>query len=129
MKCVVCKSPDIELRKVEEEIRVDTDIVLIPIEVLVCQNCGERYYDRQAIRKGLGHDFLLSKGSFGQVEVGMRFIERNPEIYRAEYRQTRKCLLKRFPYKIIYVIEENEAIVLAVLHGKRSPRVMKERMK
>ncbi|MCL4510920.1 MAG: YgiT-type zinc finger protein [Bacteroidetes bacterium] len=51
MKCVVCKSSDIELRKVEEEIRVDKDIVLVPIEVLVCQNCGERYYDRKAMKK------------------------------------------------------------------------------
>ena len=51
MKCVVCKSSDIQTKKVEEEVRAEKDIVLIPIEVLVCQNCGERYYDRTTMRK------------------------------------------------------------------------------
>lgn len=27
------------------------DIVLMMLEVLVCMNCGERYYDRGSIRK------------------------------------------------------------------------------
>lgn len=51
MKCVVCKSPDIRPKKVEEEIKIEENIVLIPIEVLVCQNCGERYYDRKTMMK------------------------------------------------------------------------------
>jgi YgiT-type zinc finger domain-containing protein len=51
MKCVVCKSSDIQMKMVEEEFRADKDIVLIPIEVLVCQNCGERYYDRKNMKK------------------------------------------------------------------------------
>lgn len=51
MKCVVCKSSDIQMKMVEEEVRSGRDIVLIPIEVLVCQNCGERYYDRKTMRK------------------------------------------------------------------------------
>lgn len=51
MKCVVCKSTDIEKKQVEEEIRVQNDIVLFPMAVLVCVNCGERYYDQQAMRK------------------------------------------------------------------------------
>jgi YgiT-type zinc finger domain-containing protein len=46
MKCVVCKSPDVKKKKVEEELKVDNDIALYDIEVLVCSNCGERYYDR-----------------------------------------------------------------------------------
>jgi YgiT-type zinc finger domain-containing protein len=45
MKCIVCKSNDINLKNVDEEIRIDKDIILIPIEVLVCNICGERYYD------------------------------------------------------------------------------------
>ncbi|MFQ5456663.1 MAG: type II toxin-antitoxin system RelE/ParE family toxin, partial [Nitrospirota bacterium] len=50
------------------------------------------YEDR---RVGLGYDFLL------QVDVGLRFIERNPEISPPKYKRTRKYLIKRFPYKII----------------------------
>lgn len=50
MKCIICKSDDIELKKVDEEIKFENDIILIPIEVLVCNNCGERYYDGKTIR-------------------------------------------------------------------------------
>ena len=66
-------------------------------------------------RKGLGYDFLL------QVDAGLKFIERNPKIHAIEYKGTRKHLIKRFPYKIIYLMEEEKIIVMAVIHGKRSP--------
>jgi len=51
MKCVICKSTDINTKMVEEEIRRGDDIVLVPIEVLVCANCGERYYSRAAMHQ------------------------------------------------------------------------------
>ncbi len=51
MKCVVCKSSDIQMKTVEEEIEIGSDIILIPIDVLVCLNCGERYYDRKTLKK------------------------------------------------------------------------------
>lgn len=37
--------------KVDEVINSEKNLILIPIETLVCQNCGERYYDRKTIRK------------------------------------------------------------------------------
>ena len=51
MKCIVCKSLDIQLKHVEEEIRFEKDIILVPIDVHVCNNCGERYYNRQTMKK------------------------------------------------------------------------------
>ncbi len=51
MKCVICNSPNIEIREVEEEIQIENDIVLIPVKVHVCLQCGERYYDRKTMRK------------------------------------------------------------------------------
>jgi YgiT-type zinc finger domain-containing protein len=51
MKCIVCKGSDIEPKTVDEQIRTGKDIILIPINILVCSNCGERYYDRNAMRK------------------------------------------------------------------------------
>jgi YgiT-type zinc finger domain-containing protein len=50
MRCVICNSPDIEKRVVEEEIHLEQDIVLVPIEMMVCLRCGERYYDRRTMR-------------------------------------------------------------------------------
>ena len=74
-------------------------------------------------RQGLGYDFLL------QVDAGLRFIERNPEIFSPEYRGTRKFFIKRFPYKIIYTVEKEKIIVLGVIHGKRGPNFLKNRIK
>ncbi|MDI6800644.1 MAG: type II toxin-antitoxin system RelE/ParE family toxin [Thermodesulfovibrionales bacterium] len=73
-------------------------------------------------RTGLGYDFLL------QVDAGINFINRNPEIHPTEYKGTRKHFIKRFPYKIIYLVEGNKIIVLALIHGKRSPELIKKRI-
>lgn len=73
-------------------------------------------------RVGLGYDFLL------QVNAGLNFIIRNPEIHPIEYKGTRKHIIKRFPYKIIYLIEEEKIIVFAVIHGKISPDLLKKRI-
>jgi YgiT-type zinc finger domain-containing protein len=51
MKCVICKSSDIQTRMVEEEMKSGTDILLVPMEILVCNHCGERYYDTKAMRR------------------------------------------------------------------------------
>jgi len=51
MKCVICSSPDIELKNANEQIWVGDDVALIPLKVLVCANCGERYYDRRAMHQ------------------------------------------------------------------------------
>lgn len=72
-------------------------------------------------RVGLGYDFLL------QIDAGLRFIERNPEVYPPEYKGTRKFLIKRFPYKIIYLVEKERIIIVAVFHGKRCPDLIKKR--
>lgn len=73
-------------------------------------------------RLALGCDFLL------QVDAGLQFIQRNPEVHPAEYKEVRTHILKRFPYKMIYRIETGNIIILAVLHGKRGPAVMKKRV-
>ena len=73
-------------------------------------------------RTGLGYDFLL------QVDAGLNFIARNPNIHPIEYKETRKHLVKRFPYKIIYLVEKEKIIVLAVIHTKRSPVLIRRRI-
>jgi len=51
MKCVICHNPTIEPKTVNEESWINGDVVLVPVEALVCTSCGERYYDRRAMRK------------------------------------------------------------------------------
>ena len=75
MRCVICNSSDVEMKKVDEEIRSNNDILLIPMEVLVCLSCGERYYDRKSMKrieevraKLKGHDLRVK-------EVGKVWVE------------------------------------------------------
>lgn len=70
MKCVVCNSSNIEVKSVEEEIRSDKDILLIPLEVLVCLSCGERYYDRKTMKKIEEMRSKLKKHDLRVEEVG-----------------------------------------------------------
>jgi hypothetical protein len=40
-------------KKVTEEIRTEWDIILFPMEVMVCENCGERYwFDEESLLAG-----------------------------------------------------------------------------
>jgi len=73
-------------------------------------------------RTGLGHDFLM------HVDAGINFIKRNPDVHPIEYKGTKKHLIKRFPYKVIYLVEEEKIVILAVIHGKRNPVLIKKRI-
>lgn len=75
MKCVVCNSSDIEMKRIEEEIRSDKDILLIPMDILVCLSCGERYYDRKAMRKIEEMRSRLKRHDLEVKEIGKVFRE------------------------------------------------------
>ena len=70
MKCVICHGQDIQEMKVNEEVRVENDIVFVPAKVSVCQTCGERYYDRKTVRFLEKAREELRKGQRPLEEVG-----------------------------------------------------------
>ena len=70
MKCVICKSSDIQTKTVEEEIKSGSDIFLVPMQVLVCSSCGERYYDRKAMKKVEEMRSKIKERSLEVKEVG-----------------------------------------------------------
>jgi plasmid stabilization system protein ParE len=42
--------------------------------------------------------------------------------------EIRRCLFARFPYSLIYGIEDDTIVVLAVAHSRRSPRYWIDRL-
>jgi plasmid stabilization system protein ParE len=55
---------------------------------------------------------------------------RNPFVFsKVSFRDFRRILLKKFPYKLIYRIENDKIHVFAVLHQSRSNRYMLKRLK
>ena len=55
---------------IEEEIKSGMDILLAPMEVLVCMNCGERYYDRKTMKKIEDVKSKLKQKNLKVEEVG-----------------------------------------------------------
>lgn len=70
MICIICHGDSIEVQKVREEIRVGRDIVHVPLEVPVCQTCGERYYSRHAMQHLEELEEKLKAGALSLTEVG-----------------------------------------------------------
>ncbi|HET6401284.1 MAG TPA: YgiT-type zinc finger protein [Candidatus Kapabacteria bacterium] len=49
-RCQFCHGEDIREQTVNEELQLNGDIVYAPVTCLVCQTCGERYFDRPTVR-------------------------------------------------------------------------------
>jgi len=51
MKCLVCNGSNIQAERVDEQIRAGENIVLLQMDILVCETCGERYFDKKNMKK------------------------------------------------------------------------------
>ena len=71
----------------------------------------------EARRPGLGGEF------FDAVADTLELIEVRPEIgsVTSADRQTRRVLVPRFPYQIVYRLRPDEIVIVAVAHLKRRP--------
>jgi len=57
-------------------------------------------------------------------------VAKYPKIARVAHKNARKLPLNRFPYNLVYVIDETkkEVQILAIVHDRRDPRVWKSRI-
>lgn len=72
-----------------------------------------RFYEAES--PGLGTDFLV------EAERVFSNLGMDPEIGVPLSRGARRTLLRRFPYLVIYRIETERVLVLAVGHQRRHP--------
>ena len=71
------------------------------------------WYESQ--HEGLGREFL------SKLEQAAQTILQNPNRWRRITGNYRRCLLKQFPYGIIYRVEGDTVFVAAVMHLHRKP--------
>jgi plasmid stabilization system protein ParE len=64
-------------------------------------------------RTGLGDELL------DEIRRAVRLLESNPERRPFYYRDFRRLLTRRFPYKLFYRVEGDRVIVFRILHAKR----------
>ncbi len=56
-----------------------------------------------------------------EVKKAAMRIAAYPKAWSVERGEIRKCLLHKFPYKLLYSIENDHILVLAVAHQHRKP--------
>jgi plasmid stabilization system protein ParE len=56
------------------------------------------------------------------VEATLRRIGESPDIYPVVHRTIRRAVIPSFPYALYFVQGTAECVVLAIHHGRRSPR-------
>jgi len=44
------------------------------------------------------------------------------------HRNVRRALLQRFPYQVLFLLEEDTITVVAVFHGARNPKQWQDRI-
>ena len=72
-----------------------------------------KFYEAQFM--GLGKRFRM------EVRNAAVRISEYPKAWSIERGEVRKCLLHRFPYKLLYSIEKDHVLVIAVAHQHRKP--------
>ncbi len=77
------------------------------------------YYE--AIEPGLGYDFAQEVYSAIQRSVDF------PKVWAMMEGEVRRCLLRRFPYGILYSEEENGIFIVAVMPLHRKPGYWRHR--
>src|SRR5205809_6083588 len=80
------------------------------------------WYDAEAA--GLGAEFLE------EVSQAAKRLEHHPEIHRVRFADVRRAPQHRFKfYGLYYLVQVGEVWVIAVHHGRRNPRWLRERRK
>jgi toxin ParE1/3/4 len=78
-----------------------------------------QWYENKA--KGLGLEFIRS------IDARLHLIRRNPLAFVPIYKDVRRVLLRRFPYGLYYLVEDEWIAVLACFHAKRDPALLRSR--
>ena len=71
------------------------------------------WYEKQ--RRGLGFEFLDC------VEVSIKSILENPEMYRIYYSFFRRCVIRRFPFSVFYTVDAAEIVLHSIFGNRQNP--------
>jgi toxin ParE1/3/4 len=72
---------------------------------------AQAWYESQ--RAGLGGELL------NEIRHAVRLLETDPERRPVYYRDFRRLLTRRFPYKLFYRVEGDRVLFFRILHAKR----------
>ena len=76
----------------------------------------------EAASPDLGADFL------DDVQRGVDVVRAHPAIGQSAGSSLRRILLHRFPFSLIYAVEADDLVIVAVAHQRRQPDYWRERI-
>jgi toxin ParE1/3/4 len=71
--------------------------------------------------QGLGSDFLL------HVEAALSFLQRSLQSYPVVNENIHRCLARRFPDGVFYLVDKESLVALGILHARRDSRAWRDR--
>ena len=77
------------------------------------------YYNENV--PGLGIEFAA------EVNAAVELIEAFPASWPEVEFEIHRCLVRRFPYALLYAVEKDQIMIYAVMHTKRDPDYWKGR--
>ena len=91
---------------------MDYDFEIKPLATIEAIDAYDYY---ESIRPGLGEDF------FTEVEAFYQNLVANPTAYSYYDKPTRQGKIKRYPYVVIFEVEENKIIVYSIFNTNQNP--------
>lgn len=89
------------------------EIVLQSEAILDIQSAFD-WYEHQ--RSGLGHELI------SEIEEGLERLSRHPQHYSATSEKYRKLRIRRFPFLLVFEVEDLKVIVNAVRRISQEPK-------
>ena len=80
---------------------------------------AQDWYEDEA--PGLGRRFRA------EVNAALERMSAHPLQFPALFKNVRRALLRRFPYMLFFVIEDDTLLVIACFHASRDPRRWQQR--
>jgi plasmid stabilization system protein ParE len=96
---------------------------MMPVDYLPgAQRDFDESFDWCAERSALAAERFASA-----VDATLNRVAASPEQFTLVDRLHRECVVKRFPFRIIYRIDSSRILVIAVAHAKRRPNFWRYR--
>ena len=77
----------------------------------------------------LERDHAVAERFQQELETAQTTIQRSPDAWAEYMHGTRRYLLKRYPYVVVYRVTEDRIEVIAIAHGRRKPGYWADRLK
>ena len=82
---------------------------------------AQEYYEKQQLGLGITFKSIIYKALNRIIEF--------PQAYKKVKVDVRRCIIHKFPYNILYSIEDNTILIIAIAHQHRKPDYWLKRIK